>query len=71
VPDKNIILNMHSFTNETVTGYLAVLSDERPFLYLYKCSYFRTIVNTAAICIDEIEYPDIFANLYVIETLLI
>ena len=68
---KHIILNVHPFTNEAVTGYLAVLTYESAFLYLYKRTYFGTVVYRAAVGVYEVEDTYVFAYGYVIQALLV
>jgi hypothetical protein len=62
---------MHTFANKAMAGDLAVFTDKSPFLYLHKSPYFRTIINTTTIGVDKIEDLHIFANFYIIETLLV
>src|SRR5258706_4158108 len=69
--DKNIVFNMHTFTNKCMAGYLAAFTDRCTFLYLYKSAYPAIVTNAAAVSIYEIEYFDIFTNLYIVQALFV
>ena len=68
--DKYIVLDMHTFANETVAGYLTTFANGGAFLYFYKRTYPAVITDTAAIRVHEIEYLNILTYLYIIQALL-
>jgi len=66
---ENIILNMNSFTDETVTGNFTILADTGALLDFHKCADLTAVIYTAAIGIHKIEYFDIFPDTDIVQGL--
>src|SRR3954469_19729448 len=58
--DENTVFNCHPFTNERMTGYLAVPSNRRILLDLNKRADFRVIAYTATVKVDEVREFHVF-----------
>ena len=71
VTDKNIVFNMHAFTNKTMAGNFTIFPYESAFLNFHKCADFGIVINAAAISIYKIENPRILTEFYIIQTLFI
>src|SRR5690606_23385353 len=71
VADEYVIGDVNALTNKCVAGYFAVLTDGGAFLYLYESAHFTAIIYTASVGIHEVEYPYVFAHLYVFQALFI
>ena len=65
VPNKNIILQSHPFTNKGMTGNFAAVPNLDPFLNLHKRSNLHIVPNLTSVKIDEIVKPDIFAQFHI------
>ena len=53
VANEDVVLDGHSFTDESVAGNLAVASDDSVLLHFNECADLRTVSNFASIEVDK------------------
>jgi hypothetical protein len=62
---KDLVFQSHPFTNKGMTGDFAAVPNLDPFLNLYKRSNLHVVPDLAAIQVDKVMKPDIFAQLHI------
>ena len=61
MPYKDFIFNGYAFTDEGMTGYFTLATDEGIFLDFYKGSDFGMITNCAAVEVDKVVEDNVSA----------
>ena len=61
--DKDVVLNNHTFTDESVAGNFAIASHDGPFLDFNERADLCALANLTTIKIDEVVDDDVAAEL--------